>query len=209
MAGVRVGTESNAGTIRDGGRARARPLRVAAVLAALVAAAPAARAEGVEVLVTNRAGAYEVRGRFETAARLDTVWEVLTDYAHIPSFVESVKRSDVILRDSARVQIRQVASVGVFPLRRTARVMLEVREHPRARIEFRDLLRENFHIYDGSWSLGGDSTRTVVSYALAASPRAGTPRWLGRSMLSHSARDLLTQVRAEIERRAATAPQRN
>jgi hypothetical protein len=131
---------------------------------------------------------------------------VLTDYAHIPSFVESVKHSDVVRRDSTRAQVRQLAAIGVFPLRRTARVTLEVDELPGVRIAFRDLLKQDFHAYSGSWALAGDSVRTVVSYALDASPRVGAPRWLGRGMLSHSARDLLNQVRAEIERRSAVPP---
>jgi hypothetical protein len=182
---------------------------LAAVLAALTVAATAAWAGAIEVTVTHKTGAYEVRGQFETAARLDTVWEVLTDYQHIPSFVGSMKHSDVVRRDSTRVQLRQVASIGVFPLRRTARVTLEVDETPGERIEFRDLLRQDFHVYRGSWTLSGDSTRTFVGYALEAAPRVGAPRWLGRGMLSHSVRDLLTQVRAEIERRAVVgAPAR-
>ena len=208
-----VGRGENAGILpeRPGpeapvrrGRVRTRPLRLAAALAALVLTAPGVRAQGVSVTVSDSAGAYEVRGRFEIAARMDTVWEVLTDYGNISRFVESMKQSDVVARESTHVRIRQVATIGLFPMRKTARVTLDVHERPPGRIEFQDMLLQDFHAYRGSWSLSRDSTRTVVLYALDASPRSGAPGWLGRSLMSHSARDLLHQVRAEIERRART-----
>ncbi|MCC6348280.1 MAG: SRPBCC family protein [Candidatus Eisenbacteria bacterium] len=208
---MKLDKKTGAGGSGEGGRTRVRPPRLALLLlavAGLVLAAPASRAEGVELTVTNRAGTYEVRGRFETTADLDTVWRVLTDYTSISSFVGSVRRSEVVLRDGEHLRIRQTATVGVFPFQRTARVLLEVAESPPSRIEFHDVLREDFRTYDGSWSLSGDSLRAVVSYSLDASPRASAPGWLGRGMLSRSARDLLTQVRAEIERRAAKAAPR-
>ena len=186
------------------GRARARPLRLVAMLAGLILSAAAARAESVSVTVTDSAGAYEVRGRFETSAGMDTVWEVLTDYGNIPRFVRSMKQSQVVAREDTRVRLRQTAAIGLFPMRQTARVTLDVHEQPPFCIEFRDVQLEDFHAYRGSWSLTADSARTVVAYALDASPRSGAPGWLGRSLMSHSARDLLTQVRAEIERRTNT-----
>lgn len=216
---MNVGLGGNAGILpeRPGrrapvrrGRVRARPRcfarapRIALAQAALVLVATSAWAQSVSVTVSDSAGAYEVRGRFETSARMDTVWEVLTDYGNISRFVESMKQSDVVARDSTHVRVRQVATVGLFPMRKTARVTLDVQERPPGRIEFHDMLLQDFHAYRGSWSLSRDSTRTVVAYALDASPRSGAPGWLGRSLMSHSARDLLTQVRAEIERRART-----
>ncbi len=192
-----------AGRIGDRDRAQARSRHLSVALALLLVGAGAARAASVPVTVGYRDGVYEVRGEFATRARLDTVWEVLTDYDHIPSFVESVKHSDVEHRADGVVKVRQMASVGVFPFRRSARVTLDVREEARSRIEFHDMLGKDFSVYSGAWSLSGDSTRTVVVYSLNATPRVMVPRWLGRSMLSHSASDLLSQVRAEIERRAS------
>ncbi len=192
-----------AGTIRSRDRACARSWLPALALALLLPGAVVARAADVPVTVGYRDGVYEVRGSFTTVARLQTVWEVLTDYEHIPRFVASVKHSDVERREGGVVRVRQMASVGVFPIRRTARVTLDVREQAPNRIEFRDVLGKDFSVYTGAWSLRGDARRTVVRYSLDVTPRAKVPRWLGRSMMSRSASDLLSQVRAEIERRAA------
>ena len=191
-----------AGTTPERGRARARPLRLVALLV-LLAVAPAL-AEDVAVTVQHRDEVYEVRGRFVADAPLELAWHVLTDYEHIPGFVESLKRSEIAERDGPRVKLRQLASVGVFPLRRSARVTLLVEESAPHRIRFQDLLGEDFRHYSGSWELMGDSARTIVAYALDAKPRAAVPHLLGRSMMSHGARDLLRQVRAEMERRAKT-----
>ena len=194
----------SAETTRTRGRAQARPRRLHTVLLALLLAAAPARAGDIAVTVQHRDEVYEVRGRFITNARIELVWEVLTDYEHIPGFVESLKRSEIESRDGTRVRLRQVAAVGVFPFKKTARVTLEVEEEEPNRIEFRDLLGEDFRHYSGSWELMSDSARTIVAYALDARPRSSVPLVIGRGMMSHGANDLLSQVRAEMERRART-----
>src|SRR6185503_14567908 len=98
-----------------------------------------------------REGAYEVRGSFDTTAPLALVWEVLTDYERIPSFVESMKQSTVERRTGSRLQIRQQAVVGVFPVRRKARLLLDALERRPERIEFRDTLGQDFRFYRGAW----------------------------------------------------------
>jgi carbon monoxide dehydrogenase subunit G len=164
----------------------------------------ATAALGAEVALTveYREGAYELRGSFDTAAPLDVVWDVLTDYERIPSFVESMKHSTIERRTGARLQIRQEAVVGVFPVRRKARLLLDALERRPERIEFRDTLGRDFRFYRGAWDLREDSTGTRVAYSLDADPLAVVPSWIGRGMMRRSATDLLEQVRAEIERRA-------
>ena len=192
----------HAGSTSAGSRAQARLLRCVVTCVLLMCVATATSASDVSVSVQHRDGVYEVRGRFVTPARLATVWEVLTDYEGIPSFVEAVKHSDIEQRAGARVRVRQSAAVGVFPVRKRARVTLDVMERHPNRIEFRDLLGQDFRLYTGAWSLSGDSSRTVVDYALDTTPRSAAPHWLGKSMMSHSAQDLLKQVRDEIDRRS-------
>lgn len=157
----------------------------------------------VDLSVASRAGRFEVRGSFSTAASRAIVWQVLTDYDGIPAFVPSIKQSSLERRDGDTLRVRQLAVMGTFALRRTAWVTLAVIEEPQRRIEFRDVLGRDFRYYAGSWSLQTNSTLTVVSYALDVMPRAGLPAWVGRSIASHSAGDMLEQVRDEIERRSA------
>jgi len=193
-----------AGILPVGGRTRVRPSRLVAVLALLACSAWPVRADDLVVSVVHKDGIFEVRGRFTARASVDTAWRVLTDYEGIPRFVESMKLSAVERRDGPRVRLRQVGSVGLFPMRKTARLTLEVLEQEPTRIAFRDTLGQDFHLYTGAWSLKPDSTRTIVEYALDATPTSAVPHWIGRSMMSHATRDLLRQVHAEIERRAGT-----
>lgn len=193
-----------------GGETRAphrwRGSRWMALLALLSSGAAHAQSgdrRDVELSVASRAGRYEVRGAFSTAAPPATVWQVLTDYDGIPAFVPSIRQSQVERRDGDTLRVRQLAVMGAFPFRRTAWVTLAVREEPERRIEFRDVLGRDFRRYAGSWSLRTDSTLTVVSYALDVSPRGGIPAWVGRSIASHTAGEMLEQVRDEIERRSA------
>ena len=183
-----------------GGRLQA-PARLAVLLALLGRGTAFAR--GVDVSVGVDAGRYEVHAEFSTTAPPGLVWAVLTDYEGIPAFVSSIRQSTLEKRAGGELRLHQVASAGSFPFRRTVRVTLDVREEPQARIEFVDVLGRDFKSYAGSWSVSADSGATAVRYALALEPRSGVPGWLGRSIMSHTAGDLLADVRAEIERRAA------
>ena len=116
-----------------------------------------------------------------------------------------MKQSVVEERKGARLHVRQQAIIGVFPMRRTARLLLDVLERRPERIEFRDLLNEDFRSYRGAWDILGDSAGTSVAYSLDVIPKTAVPSWLARGMMRRSAEQLLAQVRAEVERRAAAA----
>ena len=155
------------------------------------------------VTVTSTSGTYEVRGEFATRAPLGTAWEVLTDYAHIASFVSSMQKSELVSRDGDSARVRQAASVGALTFHRTMHVMLAVREEPQRRIGFVDLSGQDFSKYVGAWTLRAAHDSTVVAYALDAAPHANAPRLLSRNVMSRTTGELLSQVRTEIEKRAA------
>jgi carbon monoxide dehydrogenase subunit G len=178
---------------------------IATLAAALVLQVRGAAAAGSvpEVRVLTRPGVYEVHGEFKTRAPLATAWEVLTDYERIGSFVSSIRKSEVVSRQGDSVRVRQAATVGIFPFKRTAHVVLAVNEQPRERIDFVDISGLDFRKYAGAWTLHANADSTVIGYTLDASPRMTAPGWLSRGVLRGTTTDLLSQVRAEIERRAA------
>jgi hypothetical protein len=178
---------------------------LALALAAPLAARPSAADPGPAVAVTVRFEheIYEVRGQFDVAAARTIAWATLTDYEHIASFVNSLRTSAVEWRDTDRLLVRQEGVMGIFPFRSVARVLLDVREQPPARIEFRDVLGRDFRTYSGEWALDGDSTRVHVTYTLHARPFAATPHALGRGVSSRTVKDMLSQLRKEMVRRAA------
>lgn len=183
---------------------RARGCLMALVLAlVLLPAAVTARASEVAMVVADHQGHYLVEGEFHTAAPLATAWIVLTDYEHIGAFVHSVRSSHLVHRSDGKRLLAQDAVGGVFPFRRTIRVLLEIDEFAGDRIEFRDVLGRDFREYWGTWTVLAEPTGTRVHYALVADPRVALPTLIGRSVMSANARGLLEQVRSEMERRGA------
>lgn len=182
---------------------RARGCLMALVLVpVLMLAAPPAHASEVAMVVADHQGHYLVEGEFHTAAPLATAWVVLTDYEHIGAFVHSVRSSHLVHRSDGRRLLAQDAVGGVFPFRRTIRVLLELDEFAVDRIEFRDVLGQDFREYSGTWTVLAEPTGTRVHYALVADPRVSMPTLIGRGVMSANARGLLEQVRGEMERRA-------
>jgi carbon monoxide dehydrogenase subunit G len=167
----------------------------------LILAALPARASEVAMVVGDHAGHYMVEGEFHTSAPLATAWCVLTDYEHIGAFVSSVRSSRLVRQPDGRQFLAQDAVGGVFPFRRTIRVLLELEEFPGDRIEFRDMLGRDFRAYSGTWTVLAEPTGTRVHYALVADPRVALPAMIGRGVMKSNARALLEQVRSEMERR--------
>ena len=174
----------------------------AAVLLA-VASGIAAAASAPRVTVESHSGVYEVHGSFRTDASLSVAWDVLTDYDRIASFVSSMHESRVEEKNGDTLRVHQVATVTVLLFHRTVAITLAVTETPPQRIEFTDVLAQDFRSYAGSWSLRADSGSTLVSYALRAAPHTGPSGWFSRGVMSRTTSDLLAEVRKEIERRAA------
>lgn len=199
---------------RAGARSCAR-VRVAAALAvALVSAlavGPTCAGPRPDVTVTVQLDhqVYEVQGQFEATSSRDVAWATLIDYEHITTFVSSLRKSAVERRDTNRFLVRQEGVMGIFPFRSVVRVLLDIREQPQIRIQFRDVLGSDFHAYSGEWALDGDSTHVHVKYTLRARPCTAAPHAIGRRVLSHTIRDMLSEVRREMLRRAANGPPRS
>jgi hypothetical protein len=156
----------------------------------------------VAVKVQEVQGTYSVRAELRTSATPEVAWNVLSDYDHIDTFVQSMRASTSERRADGQLLVRQIAAVGVFPIHKTVRVDLEVVEVPGHSIAFHDVLGRDFRAYAGAWDIGQDSTGTIVYYWLEAAPKAFVP-FVGRRVMAKGVRDLLSQVGSEMQRRAA------
>jgi hypothetical protein len=176
----------------------------AALCAALLCAAPAARAGGVDVSLTRRPDkAYEVRGAFTVAVSTEAVWSALTDYERIPTFVSSMRASRVRgRRGDGTILVEQEAVGRMFFVSRGVRTLLEVRRDD-DRLRFTDVSRRDFSVYDGEWAARTAADGVHVSYHLILRPRATAPAFLLGRAVKRGARELLDQVRVEIARRAS------
>lgn len=174
----------------------------AAALFAVLGLAPLAwgAARPVEVTVSQKDDHYQVRGAFSVVASIDTAWAVITDYDGIPRFVKSVKASAVERGDGPR-RVNQEAVQKVLLFRKTVHVALEIEEDRPYRVGFQDVLKRDFHRFEGAWTIEPHGDSLTVRYALDAEPRTQPPGMVGRMVMSGSAHDQLEQVRDEILRR--------
>jgi hypothetical protein len=178
--------------------------RIAAALLALVSGAARVFAAPAEVGLKRLPGAaYELHGEFTVAASTAVIWGVLTDYEGIPSYVSSMRSSRVLeTRADGSLLVEQKAVGGMFFLKRTVTILLEVRRGEGS-LEFEDVGREDFWRYEGGWTTKPAATGVLVSYSLIAQPDFAAPTMIMSRVMKRGARDLLDEVRAEILRREA------
>jgi ribosome-associated toxin RatA of RatAB toxin-antitoxin module len=172
-----------------------------AMMLPVLALASLAGASPVELTVTDHAGHYQVRGSFAVLASVDTAWAVITDYEGIPRFVKSVRASVVERGSAGPRRVNQEAVQKVLLFRKTVHVALEIEEDRPYRVGFKDVLKRDFKLFEGAWTIEPRGDSLTVRYALDAEPLTQPPGIVGRLVMSGSAHDQLEQVRAEILRR--------
>lgn len=206
------------------------PLRLA-VLAVMTAALPATAQQasasscGAEVSLSSQGGTYQVTGRFTVEAPAEVVWAVLTDYDHLADFVSGMKDSRIVAHAQDAVFVEQNATAHALIFSRDVHLMLRIRETntgsqagselgsqagsgtgPATRsLDFRDISQRDFQTYQGTWTVvpAVDGASVQVQYQLSARPRTYAPASIGASVFRSTAAQLLTQLRAEMLRRAA------
>jgi len=158
-----------------------------------------------EVTESRAGDAYVIDGRFTVLAPVEVVWAVLSDYSHFSQFVSSVNKSEVVSRNGRAVVIDQEATAKLGPFSRTMHLRLAVREAPGHALSFRDVSGQDFVRQEGSWSISETELCCIVTYHLIAEPRVVVPSFIEGSVFKDTAVHLLTEVRNEIEKRAALA----
>jgi hypothetical protein len=144
-----------------------------------------------------------LEGSFTAAGSSATAWNVLTDYDRISAFVASMRSSRVKARGSGFLLVEQESVARLLLFHRTFRVLLQVRETPRRTIAFVDVARTSFERYEGTWTLQEAPGGVAVTYLLIV--KGGLVGILTRGPSRAMVRDLLEQVRAEIDHRAVAA----
>lgn len=176
----------------------------AAVLLALALGAASARADEIQVRLTETTRKdYTVEGVFQVKASSTAVWSVLTDYDHIARFVPAMRESRLVeTKADGGLVVDQEAVGSVLFFSKAVHVRLDVHRADET-LRFVDVIRKDFRLYSGSWNVRAAGDSTEVTYRLEAEPDFLSPAILMRRGLKRGAADLLDQVRAEIVRRAA------
>lgn len=159
----------------------------------------------VSATVTPNPDGLRVEASFHVLAPRRVVWSVLTDYEGIPRFVSSMRRSQIVARDTAHVVIQQEAVGRLMFFRRRLHTTLWVEEVPMSILRFEDVLHEDFDGYRGEWRLEESGGGTDVAYVVTARPTTPIPQFVVRPMFQRAVQQLLTEIEKEIEHREALA----
>lgn len=160
--------------------------------------ATTADADTVRVGVEHADKTYVVDAAFDVDAPVETVWQVLTDYEGIGTFVSSIRQSTVKQREPGRVVLEQHGVGKAWVISLPMHVVLEIQEHELRRLEFRDICGRSFTAYEGAWELMPVAGGTRVTYRLKADPNGRQPAMLARAAIRGSVKKLLDEVREEI-----------
>jgi len=152
-------------------------------------------------------GHYRLEGTFDVDASQQVIWEVLTDYSHIPEFVSSMKISRIQKRSGNDLVLYQEPEGGFFIFTKRVHLTLAVHETPEKSITFKDTSLKDFDVYQGSWRIRAlDRGGTFeITYDLDAKQNFDAPGFMASDAATGGAKDLLSKVRDEILRRKKQA----
>lgn len=140
--------------------------------------------------------------QLRTNQTIDHLWQVLTDYEGLKSFIPNLSCSTLLERTGNRVRLAQVGSQQlVLGLKFSAEVQLELTEHrPEGLLQFR-MLKGDFRRFEGSWRLQSVSDETLVLYELTVQGCMGMPVGLIEQRLRQDLNANLLAVEQETIRR--------
>ncbi len=179
----------------------------AAILAgALALTSSAAADDDVESLEVEQlgSGTYRARGSFVIAAPTQAAWEAITDYDGIPRLAPTVELCRVVSRDGNNVVVEQEVVASVLFFSKRIRLLLQILESPQRAVAFRDVAGDDFKSYVGFWKLEEVSDSLRVSYGLDLERGFSAPDFVARSFFRKQAESVLSAMREDILRRAAS-----
>ena len=132
------------------------------------------------------------------------IWNVLTDYENLATFIPNLASSRLLWRRGPSVGLEQVGSQQFCGLRFSARVQLELTEEPDlGRLSFR-MLDGDFRCFDGSWCMGADANSSWLFYELTVQGKPGMPIGLIEQRLQQDLASNLRGVQKEALRRSGS-----
>lgn len=181
--------------------ARSRSFRARALACAGLAAVTAASASEMKVSVVRAGPQLDVRASVHAPAPAHDCYAVLADFDRLAEFVPRLRSSRVVSDPGEPILLRQVGEASVGPFRRTVDVILLVREHPPARLEF-VRVAGNLREMAGEWRVVADGPGCRIDYQARIEPAFWVPPLLGARLMQGQVEEQLRALAAEIERRA-------
>ena len=176
-------------------------------LALLVAAhaEPGLAAEDVLVEAERAGEGVEVRARALIAAPQSLIWEVLTNYEQLPSFIPGIATSAVRSRQGGKVTVDQSGEASFLVFSFPINIRLEVTESPPDWVASR-AVSGNLRRMNGRYDIQPDARgRVLLRYSGVIEPDFELPPLIGTAALRSMVEQQFMAMVAEIERRGAAA----
>ncbi len=180
---------------------------LAAACAAVLSRGVGYSADDISMAFNESWGHYSVEASFFTDAENKTVWDVLTDYDHIPQFVHSMKISKVEGGGRGNYVLRQEGEGGFLFFSKRVHLLLDVHETPYQSIFFTDNSHTDFNFYQGNWNIvpATSGHGLEVIYTLDAKQNFSAPAFISTGIVQGNVKDLLESLQKEIAKRQISA----
>jgi len=130
------------------------------------------------------------------------VWEVLTDYESLPSFIPNLTSSRLLNREGSTVLLEQIGCQRFVGLNFTASVRLELEERSQEGILGFRMVSGDFRRFEGAWTLVKTNEGVRLRYELLVQACIGMPIALIEQRLREDLATNLRCVAIEALRRA-------
>lgn len=149
----------------------------------------------------------QVRAEAQLDAPVAVIWQVLTDYEHLPAFIPGIAKSVVRERRGNQLVLEQSGEARFFIFSFPVEVTYEVTETPESSVSCR-ALSGNLKRMSGRYDIepaGSGSKMARLRYAGFVDPDFNVPDILEAAALRSMVEEQFAALVAEIERRARPA----
>jgi len=135
----------------------------------------------------------------QTDAR--TLWDTITDYNRLATFIPDMVSSRVISAPGAPKRVEQIADAGLFAFIMPDQVVLALEETPYSKIRFRAISGKLVSM-TGEWHIAGDKAPVTLTYRAHIVPMSPIPPLGSGYFVEDEVRARFEAVGREAERRS-------
>ena len=171
---------------------------------ALGVACSALAGQATVVANTSLSG-IKVKAKQVLQADANTVWETLTDYNRLATFIPDMVSSRVISAPGTPKRVEQIADAGMFAFIMPDHVVLLMEESPNRVIRFRSVAGKVLAM-TGEWQIIGETAPVTLLYHSHVIPLAPLPPLVSDYFVEDEVRKRFEAVGREAERRTKATP---
>jgi ribosome-associated toxin RatA of RatAB toxin-antitoxin module len=171
------------------------------VAVCLTLASSCAQAVGARVNAKTGLSGVKVEASQVLQTDANTLWDTLTDYNRLASFIPDLVSSRVISAPGAPKRVEQIADAGMFAFVMPDQVVLAMEETPNSSIRFRAVTGKLVSM-TGEWRIVGDKAPVTLLYRAHIIPLSPIPPLGSGFFVEDEVRARLEAVGREAERRA-------